>query len=244
LFITTPESAQIDAITGTHSALINNDNVLGFYLYVGTVELFPRGIEKFFKNIKALTIGSCKTKEIYQSDLKPFPKLAYLYMPGSEIEVLEEGLFDFNPELQVLGVEGSKVIHIDPNVFDHLTKLDHFWFQQVPCAKEAYIYGPRSAAEAAIKNVKTRCVNSEYSELDAKINALQNEAKSLSSKDFRIKLENLEKTFKNSKFSKFRPLKGMFESLKSSKNHESVISTTTASTTVSSNSKSNIDLEK
>lgn len=244
LSITTPESAQIGVITGAHSTSKTNDDVHGLQIYGNTVELFPRGIEKFFKNLKAITLGSCKIKEIYQTDLKPFPKITYLYIPTSEIEVLEEGLFEFNTELQVLGVEGTKVTHIDPNIFDHLIKLDHFWFQQVPCADTKYIYSSRSAVEVAITNVKTRCINSEYSELDVKIKDLESEAKSLSSEKFKEKLANLEKTFKASKFFKFRPLKERFENLKSLKNDNSVIITTTASTTVSSNLKPNQNLEK
>ncbi|KAL7011799.1 hypothetical protein ACKWTF_014463 [Chironomus riparius] len=237
LYITTQESAQIGAISGVHTALKTNDDVAGIYSNGKTIELFPRGFEKVFKNIKAITLGSSKIKEIYQEDLKPFPKLVYLYIPSSDIEVLEEGLFDFNLELQILGIEGTKVNHIDPNIFDKLTKLDHFWFQHVSCAATDYIYGSRTSVEEAIKNVKTRCISNEYLEHDANIKGLESEITILSSEEFKIKWEKFEKSFKNSKFSKFQPLKSRFEALKSSKIDNS-------DSSVSSDPKPNSDLEK
>ena len=144
----------------------------------------------FFKNIKAFLFNSCKIKEIYQDDLKPFRNLAFLRITGSDIEVLEEGLFAYNPELQVVGIEGSKLTHIDPNIFDHLTKLDHFWFQQASCVNIKYISDSRSKVEAAINSMKARCVSMEYLQLDANLKALERESKILSFDQFKKNFEN------------------------------------------------------
>ena len=97
--ILTQESAQIREIRGSHGSSKTNDDVLGFYAVSKTIQYFPQGLEKFFKNLKVIFIGSCQLKEIHQADLKPFANLVIFYLNGNPIEVIEEGFFDFNPNL-------------------------------------------------------------------------------------------------------------------------------------------------
>jgi len=211
--ITTGESAQISGIRGTHKSLKGNDDVIGFYGVYETINFFPKGLEKFFKNIKVINIQECQLKEIHQSDLKVFPNLVYLYLHGNEIEVIEEGLFDFNPNLEFVGFRESKIIHIDPNVFDHLTKLSYFWFGYVPCVKQDTANSIEKVQEA-IKIVKSNCSSSYFLSLENQMKNLEIESKTLNSEDFNTKLENFEKILNNSKFSKFRPLNYKFQDLK------------------------------
>jgi len=159
--ILTEESAQINSISGSHQASKGNDDVLGIYAVSKTIQFFPKGLDKFFKNIKAFYIESWQLKEIHQSDLKVFPNLVYLYLYGNAIEVIEEGLFDFNPNLEVFGFNEPKIIHIDPNVFDHLNKLRYFLFSSVSCVKQD-IYNSKEKVQEAIKVVKSNCSNPKY----------------------------------------------------------------------------------
>jgi len=213
LNITTEESAQISGVNGTHKNLRSNDDVLGFHASSTIMQLFPRGLEKFFKNLKMINIQDSQLKEIHQSDLKVFPNLVYFALGKNEIEVIEEGLFDFNPNLEFVGFEESKIIHIDPNVFDHLTKLSNFWFYSVPCVDQD-IYDSSGDIQEIIQVVKSNCSNSEFLSLDNQIKNLEIESKTLNSEVFGAKLESFEKSFNNSKFSKFRPLNYKFQNLK------------------------------
>lgn len=191
-----------------------NDDVFGFRADNKTIEYFPRGLEKFFKNLRLIEIYYCPIKEIYQSDLKSLSKLNYLNIYESDIEVLEEGLFDFNPELIVLGINGHKLIHIDPNVLDPLTNLMYFWFGFVPCFHEN-ISNSKGHIKEGIQKVKSQCTAPEFLSWDDKIKNLENNIKISTFDDFREKLESFEQSFMNSKFSKFRPLKNKVKVLKS-----------------------------
>jgi len=189
--------------------------VTGIYAYGQTIQIFPNGLNNFLKNLKAIWIFNCQLKEIHQSDLKVFPNLVYFDLYRNGIEVIEEGLFDFNLNLQLIGIQESKIIHIDPNVFDHLTKLSNFWFYSVPCVDQT-ISNSTDKVQEVIKIVKSNCSNSEFLSLDNQIKNLKIESKTLNSEDFHTKLERFERSFMKSKFSKFRPLNYKFQNLKSS----------------------------
>jgi len=211
--ILTQESAGISSVNGTHENSKNNNDVLGFVASGRTIQFFPKGLEKVFKNIKVIDIEFCELKEIHQSDLKVFPNLIVFVLDKNKIEVIEEGLFDFNPNLESVGISESYIIHIDPNVFDNLTKLRNFWIYTVPCAY-LDIYNSTKQAQEGIKAVKSNCSSSDFVSLENQIKNLKIESKTLNFEDFNTRLETFEKILKNSKFSKFRPLNYKFEFLK------------------------------
>jgi len=213
--IITEDSAVISGINGTHEISKSNDDVLGFHADHITIQFFPKGLDKIFKNLKAIEITFCELKEIRQSDLKAFPNLVIFILEFNEIEVIEEGLFDFNPNLEHVSFgHESKIIHIDPNVFDHLTKLSDFYFESVPCVNYN-VFDSQENVPEPIKIVKSNCSNAEFLSLDRQIKNLEIESKILNFENFNTKLETFEKSFNNSKFSKFRPLNYKFEILKS-----------------------------
>ena len=203
--IISDETAVISGINGQHQGTKTNNDVLGFLAASKTIQVFPKGLEKFFNNIKLIHIYKCELKEIHQNDLKAFPHLVIFALSFNEIEVIEEGLFDFNPNLEYVLFYESKIIHIDSNVFDNLSKLRYFWFGSVPCVSKDIVNSRKEVLEA-IKVVKSKCSNSQFLSLDRQIKNLEIESKTLDSPTFINKFDNFEKTFKNFKFSKFRPL--------------------------------------
>jgi len=197
--IRTKESAQISGISGTHQSSKNNDDVTGFYADRKRIQFFPKGLNKIFKNLKFIFIHKSQLKEIHQSDLKVFPNLVYFYLVYNKIAVIEAGLFDFNPKLELVVFWESKIIHIDPNVFDNLNKLRYLWFEYVLCVDQN-IFNSREQVQEAIKVVKSNCSNSEYLELDNQIKNLKIDFEILNSPEFNVKLEIFEKNLENSKF--------------------------------------------
>jgi len=212
--IRTKESAQIGGINGTHQDLRTNDDVLGFHADDKTIQVFPKGLDNFFKNLKVIFIWFGELKEIHQSDLKVFPNLVYFNLGSNRIEVIEEGLFDFNPNLEFVEFYEIRIIHIDPNVFDHLNKLRYFLFSNVLCVRQN-VFNLTEQVQEAIKVVKSSCSNDDFLSLENQIENLEIESKTLNSEAFGAKLEMFEKIFNNSKFSKFRPLNYKFQNLKS-----------------------------
>ncbi|CAG9811056.1 unnamed protein product [Chironomus riparius] len=210
--ILTPESAQNCTVSGAHVSSNTNDDVHGIYAASKTMNYFPRGLEKSFKNLRRIYIDHCGMAELHQADLKPFTQLSHIYIVDI-IEVVEEGLFEFNPNLEWVGFSGADLIHIDSNVFDHLTKLVTFWLSNVPCVKK-HISDSYEMTKEAIQLVKNQCTNSEFQELKNKLRNLEIESKTLSPDEFKTKFEAFERSFITSKFSKYRPLNYKFENLK------------------------------
>lgn len=207
------DSAQISGVSGGHDGYKNNDNVNGFHAELKTMQFFPKGLEKFFKNIKMIDLYFCKLKELHQSDLKAFPDLIYFRLGGNGIEVIEAGLFDFNPNLEFIGFWESSIIHIDPNVFDNLNKLSYFKFFTVPCVDQN-INDSKEKVQEVLKVVRSNCSNSEYLSLENQIKSLEIVSKIINSEALSLKLENFEKNLKNSKLSTSQTLNYKFQNLK------------------------------
>jgi len=215
--MTTPESAKITRVTGRHKRSKSNINVIGFLAGGSKMEVFPKRLLYYFWNLKAITIKSSAIKDIFQSDLKPFSRLVFLHISESDIQVLEEGLFDFNVDLKFLGINSKKIIHIDPNVFDKLTKLRYFKFNSVPCVKKN-VDNSESKLKAAIQKVKDQCTSSVFVVLKIEFENLTIEAKkNISAEDLALKFDKFEDNFNNTIFSKYRPLKNEYYSLKNGK---------------------------
>lgn len=87
------------------------------------MNFFPTNLSEKFKNLIAIRIRSCQLKEIHQNDLKPFINLIYLNLDINPIEILEEGLFDFNLHLEVIWFENNKIRSIGQTTFDKLNVL-------------------------------------------------------------------------------------------------------------------------
>ncbi|KAL7012093.1 hypothetical protein ACKWTF_014625 [Chironomus riparius] len=156
LSITTRESATITSISGTHQSGKTNSDVDGFAVYSKTINYFPRGLETFFKNIKIIDISHCNLTEIHQEDLKLFPKLVEIYLHYNPLEVLEEGLFDFNPDLEFIYIWNNKIVHIATNVFDHLSKLRYLYLQEKTCI-DKIAENSISEVKNVIQAVKSQC---------------------------------------------------------------------------------------
>ena len=201
--ITSPDAAQIDSISGTHQFGRDNDNVEAFNVEnKGQINYFPRGLNKFFKNLKAIQIYNNVLKEIHQRDLKDFPKLMGLSLRTNNLEILEENLFEFNPNLEFIDLWSNKITHIDPHVFSNLIKLHSLFVFQNPCIS-MYITDNSTAIQNIIRAAQLQCTNLVYSNLEQQVKYLEFESNFLNSENLKENLENLENLIKNSKFSNF-----------------------------------------
>ncbi|KAL7014566.1 hypothetical protein ACKWTF_016010 [Chironomus riparius] len=206
------ETALITSTYGVHQSGKSNNDVIGFHVAGNNFQYFPQGLEKNFKNIKLIYMFRCKLTEIHQAELKPFPNLVYIYLFANLIEVIEPGLFDFNPNLEYISIGDNKIAHIDANVFNGLTMLWHLHLNSVPCYdKYTCTY---SHTQDFIRELISKCKDSEYIEIDEKLKNLEEEARSLGYHDFNTKIVTFEKEFLSSKYSKNSYFKIKFEALK------------------------------
>ncbi|KAG5668004.1 hypothetical protein PVAND_015961 [Polypedilum vanderplanki] len=123
------ESIQIDSVTGIHKPKYSNRDVTVFSIHCTKCEIstFPKGIHKFFTNIKSIKIDNTKLKKLTKNDLEYFPDLNQLWLPRNEITRISQDTFKFNPKLKVIILYGNQIYHIDPKTFTSLkflVKLD------------------------------------------------------------------------------------------------------------------------
>ncbi|XP_070508762.1 putative leucine-rich repeat-containing protein DDB_G0290503 [Chironomus tepperi] len=214
--ITTQEAATVTSVSGSHNTEKSDADVNGFTAKYRTITYFPKGLESFFKNLKAIQIFQCNLKEVHQEDLKPFPNLVELSLQYNLLEVLEEDLFDFNPDLEHIDFSYNKLVHIEPKIFDHLTKLSTIWINANICI-DRFTYDSKSGVKKVIKSAQVQCINSEFSSFKEQLVNLDNDSKNLNFKKFTEKLATFEKTLKSSKFAIFRPLNSKLDALKNLK---------------------------
>ncbi|CAG9808341.1 unnamed protein product [Chironomus riparius] len=152
------QSSNVNSSSGMHFPGKSNFNVNGIDSYQKTIQYFPIGLDKVFDNLKLISIWHGRIKEIHQSDLKPFQKLVYLSLHKNNIEIIEDGLFDFNPNLEVITLSNNRISHIDQFVFDNLVKLAYLGFDANPC-----INMEARASQAMVRDivriVKSKCNN-------------------------------------------------------------------------------------
>ncbi|CAG9811038.1 unnamed protein product [Chironomus riparius] len=209
LNISSQDSAQIDAVNGTHLTNKTNNDEIFFHASSRHIEYFPKGLEKFFTNLTGIVIWYSKLKEIHQDDLKAYTKLNYLFLSTNNIEIIEDGLFDFQPDIQVIKFEDSKIFHISSSVFDNLSKLTTLSLAGNSCTNLSSTNN-RAGVLEVIKSVISTCISSDFSKLDEKLKNLEEGYKNLNLKDLPAFLQDLE-SFKDdvnqSKFAKSKALK-------------------------------------
>ncbi|XP_070507879.1 uncharacterized protein [Chironomus tepperi] len=166
------QSANIDEVTGKHALGKAGKDIGAVYFLNKTVKYFPQGMDKLFPNLRAIAIWGGGTKEIHQTDLKPFIKLVHFILHECEIEVLEDGLFHFNPKLKYISFHGNKIFHIHPNVFDNLKNLSWLYLGSNKCINNASENSTKSV-NSLIPVVKNKCKSSEFMNLDEHLKKLE-----------------------------------------------------------------------
>lgn len=190
LNITSPVDATITSISENHELDKTNNDVIGFKVDRKGTEYFPQYLQKFFPNLKLIMIEYGRIKEIHQSDLKPFPELVSLDLWENDIEVLEAGLFEFNPNLAGFWIFHNKIFHVDYQIFDNLNKLIYIDMFMNVCIDKMGSYS-KSAVQQVIDYTKMYCQDKEYMRVSDELIALENEVKVLSTKIQRFLNDNV-----------------------------------------------------
>lgn len=200
--ITSKELAKVNSKTGQHIDGYNDDDKIYFHVENKTINYFPNGLEKLFSDLIGIIIISSHLKEIHQIDLKPYSKLIRLYLPGNDIEVLEDGLFDFNSELKYIALSSNKFIHIHPKVFDKLPNLISLYMDSNNCISK-YAIKNAFAVQKIISEIKTNCLSPSYVRFNKKMMELENDSKDLNPNKIKRlinNINNIRDEMKNSSF--------------------------------------------
>lgn len=148
----------IEIVAGTHKKFKNDSSVEEFTPQhsLNTINYFPRDLDKHFPNIKKIYMAEVELKEIHQSDLKPFVHLELLSLNGNQLEYLEVDLLKFNLKIKAFTAKNNKILYIDSQVFDHLSKLTHLQLTGNICDLRS-VKGNREDVLNLIEEVKVKC---------------------------------------------------------------------------------------
>ncbi|XP_070505656.1 uncharacterized protein [Chironomus tepperi] len=141
-----------------------------------------------------------RIRELHQIDLKVFPKLVALDLYENDIQVIEAGTFDFNPNLKIIWLT-SKILHIESGVFANLNVLIYLYLPSNPCIDKSARNSLEEVNNLALQ-AYAMCFNSEYSTLNQKLIEIEMEPKTCENlQSLRERLERLEIDIQNSNFS-------------------------------------------
>lgn len=123
LIIDSPKKAQIQLITGNHMRGKTSNDGIYFYSKRNIFQYFPTGLQKHFSSLLGIYITYGQMKSIHQKDLQLYSKLELLDLYNNEIEVIEDNLFKFNPNLVAISFHSNNIFHISYTAFSGLTEL-------------------------------------------------------------------------------------------------------------------------
>ncbi|KAL7015700.1 hypothetical protein ACKWTF_016610 [Chironomus riparius] len=145
----------IQMFRGSHKFGKISDDVTGLSINDKKVQFIPENLGNKFKNLLALKFRQGRLKEISQHDLKSFIKLRYLNLDANDIETLDEDLFEFNPQLEIIWFESNRIKNIGMSVFEHLKNLDDLDLNGNVCISKR-MSNSRGMAEF-LSEVKNNC---------------------------------------------------------------------------------------
>lgn len=149
------KNTEISFLNSTEPPFFANSQVQGVKFEVHQMKFFPQSITKTFPNLIAIYINDGILSEIHQSDLQPFPQLRYLDLFENHLEVIEADLFKFNQNLELIWLSNNRIRLVDPNVFNHLTKLSFLYMMENECIQQSETN--RTQVLKLIENVKQKC---------------------------------------------------------------------------------------
>lgn len=121
-------------VHGTHLAGRSNDDVNSVWIEHSPECLhFPKGFEKFFLNIRGLSVTSSGLKSINQDDLRVFPELTAIWVYSNKLTTVEPKLFAFNPKMKIIDFGNNRIRSISADLLDPFEKLIVALFNQNIC---------------------------------------------------------------------------------------------------------------
>jgi len=161
LNITSKDLRKIDFVWGKHENeyTTSHSHVLGIHYSDGNmIQYFPIGFEKYFENIIVINFINGDLKEINENDLRPFPELKYCGLDNNNVETLENGIFDYNPKLEVISLLNNRIKTVGLYVFAGLDKLSYLFMasNQDQCTKDDAVNNKKQVAEV-IKKINNKC---------------------------------------------------------------------------------------
>lgn len=131
------DKTKVTNVSQNHLQGKTNNDVTFLGIRRQDLEFFPKDIEKFFPNLKAIDVGFSEIKKITKDDLGKFPNLRYIDFYKNELTELDDDLFDATPNLQLINFGNNKIQKVGQNTFKPLETLQKLFFHSgSSCVRE------------------------------------------------------------------------------------------------------------
>lgn len=150
------DQSNVTDVTQAHLQGKTNNDVVFLDISHQNFPSFPKGIEKFFSNLKGIYAISNNLKAITKDDLKVFTNLEYISFYNNDITMLESDLFSLSPNLQYVNFGQNKIRNIGRNIFKPLKNLKELYFHDGKMCINEYATKP-DEIESLISNLFVFC---------------------------------------------------------------------------------------
>lgn len=111
-------------VHNNNSEVKNLPQITALTINHATVKFIPSGIGKQFTNLKVLFIRSSGLLSVNKNNLKEFgSSLNFLDLYENKITSIDADLFEYNPNMEVIALDGNPFRHIEPEFFTNLKKF-------------------------------------------------------------------------------------------------------------------------
>lgn len=150
----------LTSASGSHlTGYSSNSDVKTFSSYETRFTFFPRNLEQVFPNVDFVYIQNGNISKLTKYDLQSLGgQLKKFYFVTNELETVNEDLFEFNPNLEYLSLNGNKIHIVGLGAFDSLQKLTSFYFMFNRCHSDSAT--DRNTVIALITQIEADCPKS------------------------------------------------------------------------------------
>lgn len=127
----------------------DNFDFIYFSAFNKKFSTFPKGLHKYFPDLRHFTMDNCALTSISSADLAPWPKLYYFSVARNNIKTLDGDLFQNSPSLTIIKFEDNLIETVGINLLSGLPKLRKANFSRNRCIKfSAESFGPKHPKES------------------------------------------------------------------------------------------------
>lgn len=151
---------KVTKISGIHQSGKTNKDVEAIWIEDNkSLSNFPKGVSKFFPNLKAFLIFDANIKELFGDELNEFPLLQFISLQYCGLKKISSNLFVNTPNLVLINFNNNLLEKVGHDLFKPLDvmKIHRLGFLNNRCISKEEINGNLAIFVEIIKEVQENC---------------------------------------------------------------------------------------